>query len=70
MIKEQQMSFFRKRGKSVFCRLKIIYYNSRKNDFYRYALCKKCKGCVRLPKNKGKLIVTCPNCSNIFEVET
>lgn len=64
------MTFFRKTGRGFLCRLKIIYLNSQKDSLYKFVVCKECKGCIRLPKNKGKLIVSCPKCGNVSEVET
>lgn len=37
---------------------------------HKYYRCPKCKQMVRLPKGKGKIVVTCPKCQNKFEKRT
>lgn len=37
---------------------------------YVFVTCSKCKKILRLPKNKGKLNVTCPICKNQFIKKT
>lgn len=34
---------------------------------HRIATCPACQGKMRLPSDKGKLRVSCPNCKNTFE---
>ena len=41
--------------------------SDRQHKYYR---CPKCKQMVRLPKGKGKIVVTCPKCQNKFEKRT
>ncbi len=33
---------------------------------YKYFKCPNCKTEVRVPKNKGKIRITCPKCKNVF----
>jgi phage FluMu protein Com len=42
---------------------------NQKND-YIFIRCPKCKKTLRLPKNKGRLLVTCPNCRHEFRKKT
>lgn len=37
---------------------------------HRYLKCPNCKSKLRLPKGKGKLMVTCPKCKEKFEKRT
>ncbi len=37
---------------------------------YRYFKCPQCRQRMRAPKHKGKIRVTCKNCSNIFITKT
>ena len=37
---------------------------------HKYYRCPSCKQMVRLPKGKGKIIVTCPSCHQKFEKRT
>ena len=37
---------------------------------HKFVKCKQCKKVLRLPKNKGKLNVSCPHCKNQFVVNT
>lgn len=64
------MNIIRKAGKFIVCNIKLFIYNSRSGSQYTYVLCKKCGHCIRLPKNKGKFIVTCPECGETAAEET
>ena len=37
---------------------------------YRYLVCPQCKGKMKVPRGKGKIRVTCPNCSHKIVVKT
>jgi len=37
---------------------------------YRVINCPSCKGRLRVPKGKGKIKITCPKCSNSFQVNS
>jgi hypothetical protein len=37
---------------------------------YKYVKCRYCKKQLRVPKNKGKIKVTCPECKNQFIIKT
>lgn len=37
---------------------------------YKYYRCPSCNQQLRVPKNKGKIIITCSNCRNKFEKTT
>lgn len=37
---------------------------------HTFIKCKNCKAVLRLPKGKGKMIVTCPKCKNEFGVKS
>lgn len=37
---------------------------------YNVINCPKCSARLRIPKNKGKISVTCPKCNNSFETYT
>lgn len=41
--------------------------SDRQNKYYR---CPNCKQMVRVPKGRGKIIVTCPKCHHKFEKRT
>lgn len=40
-------------------------WTDRKN--YKYFSCPQCGKTVRVPKGKGKIRITCPQCANVFE---
>ncbi len=42
-------------------------YGSQSGAFYRYFHCPNCKQNCRVPKNKGKIRITCPRCGEVFE---
>ncbi|CAD5897317.1 MAG: hypothetical protein ACTIDE_06880 [Carnobacterium maltaromaticum] len=37
---------------------------------YRYVKCPECHKTTRVPKNRGKIVITCPNCHHKFEKTT
>lgn len=37
---------------------------------YRYYSCTSCKQHVRVPRNRGKIMITCPSCHTKFEKKT
>ena len=37
---------------------------------HRYFVCPNCKQSLRVPKGKGKIIITCPKCKTEFEKKT
>lgn len=43
-------------------------WNQRKD--YRFFRCPSCRALLRVPKNKGKLLLTCRKCGNRFERKT
>ena len=51
--------------------IKLFDYNKKKykdRNTHMYKKCPKCKQKIRLPLNKGKHTVKCPNCGNRFDV--
>ena len=48
----------------------IILKNKKKDPDHLYIKCPKCKTILRVPKNKGKIIITCPNCQNRTETKS
>ena len=42
----------------------------RQRKEYRFVRCPRCKKTLRLPRNKGKIIVTCPMCRYEFRKKT
>lgn len=53
-------------------RRKFIFAKERNKQkkTHKFVKCKQCKKVLRLPKNKGKLNVSCPHCKNQFVVNT
>lgn len=43
---------------------KILKFKSKDRKNYIYFKCKNCKQELRIPKGKGKIKVTCPNCKH------
>ncbi len=54
------------------------FYNSVKRQkqrikdrkYYCFFRCPSCKQMLRLPKGRGKIRITCPKCSHVFEKKT
>lgn len=44
--------------------VKLIKLNFENRKYARVFLCKKCGRYIRVPKNKGKIEITCPKCGN------
>lgn len=42
-------------------------YGSNSGAFYRYFHCPQCGQNCRVPKNKGRIRITCPKCGKVFE---
>jgi len=43
----------------------------KKNDpEHLYVKCPKCKTVLRVPRGKGRIIITCPNCQNKVEIKS
>lgn len=47
-------------------RWKMIVMNI-KDRSYHYYLCPNCHQMVRVPRGRGKIVITCPNCKKEFE---
>ncbi len=41
-----------------------------KDKEYRYFLCPRCHQTVRVPRGKGKIVITCPKCAEKFQKKT
>lgn len=59
--------FYLKTTKPVRKKVNLLYKQIRDWKTYRYLSCPKCDETLRLPKNKGKVRVTCPHCKTKFE---
>ncbi len=64
----------RRHENEVFCnmirpfrkRVKLAQ-NQTKDKEHRYFICPSCSQNVRVPRGKGKIVITCPKCHNKFE---
>jgi hypothetical protein len=58
----------RRRENERFLSLKQRLFSGTKRDYrnYRYFSCPSCKTMVRVPKGKGNIRITCPNCRETF----
>lgn len=66
---EERMKFLRYKSSFMsFCNNKKEAWSNRKT--HKYFRCKKCKASIRVPKNIGKIEVTCPKCKNNFVKKT
>ena len=41
-----------------------------KDKEHKYYKCKKCKAVLRVPRGRGKIVITCPKCRNKFDAKT
>jgi len=44
--------------------------NMKETKTYKYYKCPKCKQMIRVPRNKGKICITCPKCKTEFTKRT
>ena len=62
---------FKEGIKAKFSGQKSYRENKKKyKDTHVFFTCKKCHHHLKVPKGKGKIIVTCPNCHEKFEANT
>ena len=54
----------------VYARYRKILHRLKDSKTYRYYKCSNCKTTLRVPKGKGKIIVTCPKCKTKFPKRT
>lgn len=50
--------------------IKFTITRIKNRKHYKYLKCRYCKKKLKLPRNKGKLKVTCPSCNNQFITKT
>ena len=54
----------------IYNKLKKIGYRLKDAKTHRYFKCPQCKTTLRVPKGKGKIIITCPKCRWEFTART
>lgn len=54
----------------VYSWLKKLPFRIRDLKYHRYFKCPGCKAKLRLPRGKGKIIITCPKCKTEFTKKT
>ena len=64
-------NIFKKGGfKNIRSQIKKSFKNLKDRNKYSVTTCPKCAQKLRLPKNKGNIIVKCTNCQNEFKFRT
>lgn len=54
----------------IYSKYKKIQRRFKERKTHKYFKCSNCKAKLRLPKGKGKIIITCPKCKEKFEKRT
>lgn len=54
----------------IYSRFKNLQRRIKERKTHRFFKCPNCKTTVRVPKGKGKIIITCPKCKEKFEERT
>jgi len=54
----------------IYSRFKKLQNRIRDRKTHKFYKCPNCKTKLRLPKGKGKIIITCPKCKTKFEKRT
>ncbi|MBN2853069.1 MAG: hypothetical protein JXQ23_10085 [Clostridia bacterium] len=61
-------------NKNIWFKIKRLFFNTknriRQRKEFIYFKCPKCRKQMRVPKNKGKIKVTCPSCQQIIIKKT
>lgn len=67
--RRQENNIFLKSIEPISKRINMIIKNYRDTN-YKYYTCNKCNQNFRVPKNKGKIVVTCPKCHKEYHKST
>lgn len=54
----------------IYSKYKNIQKRFRERKTHKFFKCPDCQSKLRLPKGKGRIIITCPKCNNKFEKRT
>lgn len=65
--RRRELAFYEKHFGLTFKRLSNMW---RDRKTHRYYKCPSCKAYLRVPKGKGEIIITCPNCKTKIEKRT
>ncbi len=48
----------------------LLFLDKIKDRTHKYFTCPRCRQTVRVPKGKGKIMITCPKCKEKFQKKT
>ncbi len=68
--RRRELDFFTRHTKGVRLYFKRLSNMWRDRKTHRYYKCPTCKSYLRVPKGKGEIIITCPQCKNKIERKT
>ncbi len=60
--RRKELNWFLRVSEKPMQELKLIKNQIRDRNTHRYFKCKSCKTVLRVPKNRGKIEITCPKC--------
>lgn len=65
----RELALYKHLIRSIKVRLRIIKLNLKDRE-YKYLMCKNCLKQLRVPRKKGRIIVTCSNCRSKIDVKS
>lgn len=68
--RQQENAWYLRKKKAVVCWFRSVKDRWQQRKEYKFFRCPSCRTLLRVPKNKGKLLLTCRKCGNRFERKT
>lgn len=70
LVNHKIRMFFKKMLREPKVHYNKIKVSTKRRMKYKYIKCNLCRKEMRVPRGKGKIVVTCPHCANKFDAKT